>query len=80
MPATKNIKLLYGEIDDFIDRLSISEVEKDDFVSLLKTTIDAAKKEAFKEGFAEGQEQNRNDVKDAFENLQRAFEEFIDEI
>lgn len=80
MSTTENIKHLYGEIDEFIDALDISEVEKDDFVSLLKTTIEAAKKEAFDEGFAEGQDTARNNIKDATEDLQKAFEDFIDEI
>ncbi len=80
MSATENIKHFYEEIDEFIDTLNISEVEKDDFVSLLKTTVEAVRKEAFDEGFTEGQDSAKCEIKDAAEDLQKAIEDFIDEI
>ena len=80
MSATENIKHFYEEIDEFIDTLNISEVEKDDFVSLLKATIEAVRKEAFDEGFTEGQDSAKFEIKDATEDLQKAVEDFIDEI
>ena len=80
MSATENIKYFYEEIDEFIDTLNISEVEKDDFVSLLKATIEAVRKEAFDEGFTEGQDSAKFEIKDAAEDLQKAVEDFIDEI
>lgn len=80
MSATQNIKYFYEEIDEFIDTLNISEVEKDDFVSLLKTTVEAVRKEAFDEGFTEGQDSAKCEIKDAAEDLRKAIEDFIDEI
>lgn len=80
MSATENIKYFYEEIDEFIDTLNISEVEKDDFVSLLKTTVEAVRKEAFDEGFTEGQDSAKCEIKDAAEDLRKAIEDFIDEI